>query len=81
MKIKELIEHLQTLDQDKELVIIGTDPTDYEYGMVVEPGDIELENVSPSPENGLEGKFDYEVDEEAGEEIGEIECYVIRLEC
>jgi len=31
MKIKDLIKHLETLDQEKELIIIATDPTGWDY--------------------------------------------------
>lgn len=79
MKIKDLIKHLQTLDQDKELVIIGTDPTDWDYGLVVTEHDINLEEVYPNEDNGLKGylpEVDWDVEDPKG-----IECYVIRIDC
>jgi hypothetical protein len=82
MKIKDLIKHLQTLDQDKELVIIGTDPTDWNYGMVVNKNSISLENVYPSEDNGLEGELEIpELNEDDDDFEGEVECYVIRIDC
>jgi hypothetical protein len=82
MKIKDLIKHLQTLDQDKELVIIGTDPTDWDYGMVVNENSISLENVYPSEDNGLEGELEIpELNEDDDDFEGEVECYVIRIDC
>ena len=82
MKIKALIKHLQTLDQDKELVIIGTDPTDWDYGMVVNENSISLENVYPSEDNGLEGELEIpELNEDDDDFEGEVECYVIRIDC
>jgi hypothetical protein len=82
MKIKDLIKHLQTLDQDKELVIIGTDPTDWDYGMVVNENSISLENVYPSEDNGLEGELEIpELNKDDDDFEGEVECYVIRIDC
>jgi hypothetical protein len=75
MKIKDLIKHLETLDQEKELVVIATDPTGWGYGIMVEPSNIELEEIYPSEENGLEGELI------ADEYEDEVECYVIRLDC
>jgi hypothetical protein len=75
MKIKDLIKHLETLDQEKELVVIATDPTGWGYGIMVEPSNIELEEIYPSEENGLEGELI------ADEYEDEVECYVIRLSC
>ena len=82
MKIKDLIKHLQTLDQDKELVIIATDPTDWDYGMVVNENSISLENVYPSEDNGLAYELETpELNKDDGEVEGEVECYVIRIDC
>ena len=76
MKIKDLIKHLETLDQEKELVVIATDPTDWEYGLVVNETTIELEEIYPCEDNGLEGEIEHE-----DECPIETECYVIRLSC
>ena len=76
MKIKDLITHLQTLDQEKELVIIATDPTDWDYGQVVTPETINLEEVYPCEDNGLEGEIEHGYDED--ECPVDVECYVIR---
>jgi hypothetical protein len=43
MKIKDLIKHLETLDQEKELVILATDPTDWTYSQIVDDTTIGLE--------------------------------------
>ena len=79
MKIKDLITHLQTLDQEKELIIIVTDPTGWDYGLVIDSENINLEEVYPCEENGLVGELEPMFDEE-GEEIEEPEHYVIRLD-
>jgi hypothetical protein len=77
MKIKDLIKHLQTLDQNKQLVIIATDPTDWDYGMVVNKKSIELDEVWPCEDNGLEGELpEPDYDNDKG-----VDCYVIRLSC
>jgi len=76
MKIKDLIKHLETLDQEKDLVVIATDPTGWDYGTVVDERFIQLEEIWPSEDNGLEdelGEPDYDNDKG-------IECYVIRLD-
>jgi hypothetical protein len=73
MKIKDLIKHLETLDQEKQLVIIGVDPTDWEYGSVVNEDSIQEETVYPCEDNGLLN--------ELGENHTDVECYVIRIDC
>lgn len=78
MKIKDLIKHLETLDQEKELIVISTDPTGWEYGEVVNDITISLENVYPCEENGLEGQLIMTEDEE---DEGDVECYVINVSC
>jgi hypothetical protein len=77
MKIKDLIKHLETLDQEKELVVIATDPTGWDYGLIIDDTTIKLEEIWPSEENGLElglGEPDYDNDKG-------IDCYVVRLDC
>ena len=91
MKIKDLIKHLQTLDQDKELVIIATDPTGWGYGMVVNENSIELEEVYPCEDNGLKGELEVPInenkhndddeDDDDDDDYGTVECYVIRMDC
>lgn len=82
MKIKDLIVHLQTLDQDKELVILATDPTGWDYGQVVDNIIIELDEVFPCEDNGLEGQIEIpEYDEDFEGDEGVVECYVIRMDC
>ena len=78
MKIKDLIKHLQTLDQEKELVILATDPTDWDYGQVVHDEAIELEEIYPSEDNGLEGLIETKENEDGSNSA---ECYVIRMYC
>jgi hypothetical protein len=78
MKIKDLIKHLETLDQEKELIVISTDPTGWEYGEVVNDITIGLESVYPCEENGLEGQLIMTEDEE---DEGDVECYVINVSC
>ena len=91
MKIKDLIKHLQTLDQDKELVIISTDPTGWDYGMVVNENSIELNKVYPCDENGLKGELEVPInenkhndddeDDDDDDDYGTVDCYVIRMSC
>jgi hypothetical protein len=78
MKIKDLIKHFETLDQEKELVIIATDSTGWDYGHIVDDTTIELDEVYPSEDNGLEDylpEINWIEDDITG-----IECYVIRLD-
>lgn len=82
MKIKDLIKHLETLDQEKELIIMATDPTDWDYGVVVS-GDIIFDDVVyPSDDNGLSEYFGHEFvedeDENDDDDYG-VECYTIRM--
>lgn len=86
MKIKDLIKHLETLDQEKELIIIATDPTGWDYGAVVDEYSISEDTIYPCEENGLIEYFGNE--DEVGEEDmddedndNEVECYVIRIDC
>ena len=82
MKIKDLIVHLQTLDQEKELVILATDPTDWTYGQVVDNTTIELDEVYLCEDNGLEGLIEIpEYDEDFEGDEGVVPCYVIRMDC
>jgi len=53
MKIKDLIKHLETLDQEKELVILATDPTGWDYSQIVDNTTIQLDEVYPCEDNGL----------------------------
>ena len=85
MKIKNLIKHLETLDQEKELVILATDPTDWDYGQVVSDETIALETIYATDDNGLYGVIgEYEEDlgeyDNSEDECREIECYVIRMQ-
>jgi hypothetical protein len=79
MKIKDLIKHLETLDQEKELVILATDPTDWTYGQMVDDTTIDLSEVYPSEDNGLEGVLE-RTEEEEDDDLG-VSCYVIRMDC
>ena len=82
MKIKDLIKHLETLDQEKELVILADDYSDWTYGQVVDDTTIGLEEVYPSKENRLEGAIEIpEYDEDFEGDEGVVECYVIRMDC
>ena len=83
MKIKDLIKYLETLDGEKELVILATDPTDWEYGHAVTDESIQLETICPSEDNGLEGDIELPKLEEGTEDehdSDEVECYVIRMD-
>jgi hypothetical protein len=93
MKIKDLIKYLETLDQEKKLVIIATDPTGWEYSEIVSENTIDESVIYPSEDNGLtwyfedeiemiESKYD-EVDEDEDvndDEDDGIECYVINMD-
>ena len=79
MKIKDLIKHLETLDQEKELVILATDPTDWTYGQMVDNTTIDLSEVYPSEDTGLEGVLE-RTEEEEDDDL-EVSCYVIRMDC
>jgi len=79
MKIKDLIKHLETLDQDKELVILATDPTGWTYGQIVDDTTIHLDEVYPSEDNGLEGELE-RTEEEEDDDL-EVSCYSIRMDC
>lgn len=82
MKIKDLIKHLETLDQEKELVILADDYSDWTYGQVVDDTTIGLEEVYPSKENRLKGAIEIpEYDEDFEGDEGVVECYVIRMDC
>ena len=90
MKIKDLIKHLETLDQEKELIIMATDPTDWDYGMVVDEDSISKETIYPSDDNGLSDYFEDEdevdegevgMDDEDEDDDNGVECYVIRIDC
>ncbi len=82
MKIKDLIKHLETLDQEKELIILATDPTDWTYSQMVDNTTIQLDGVYPCEDNGLEGLIEIpEYDEDFEGDEGLIECYVIRMDC
>ena len=87
MKIKDIIKHLETLDQDKDLVILATDPTDWDYGLLVTPDVIKLESIFPCEDNGLFGYWDDGIPllemgvDEDGHENETIDCYVIRMNC
>jgi len=81
MKIKDLIKHLETLDQEKELVILATDPTGWDYGQVVDDTTIELDEVFPCEDNGLEGTIEVPEYDEDSDNEGLVSCYVIRMDC
>ena len=83
MKIKDLIKHLETLDQEKELIIMATDPTDWDYGMVVDEDSITEGNIYPSDDNGLSDHFGHEFVEDEDDDDEDksygVECYTIRM--
>ena len=82
MKIKDLIKHLETLDQEKELVILATDPTGWDYSQIVDNTTIQLDEVYPCEDNGLKGLIEIpEYDEDFEGDEGLIECYIIRMDC
>ena len=81
-KSKATIKHLETLDQEKELVILATDPTDWTYGhwtygQMVNDTTIQLDKVYPSKDNGLERVLERTKEDDDLEVL----CYVIRMDC
>jgi hypothetical protein len=84
MKIKDLIKHLETLDQEKELIIIATDPTGWDYGAVIDENSISEDTIYPCEDNGLIEYFGHEyfeaVDEDEDDSY-ELNCYVIKVDC
>jgi hypothetical protein len=83
MTVKELIKHLETLDQDKQIIVIAKDPTDYEYPTSVTTDIINLEEVYiHNYEGDVNNEFkDLQTiyNENTGEEIVPT-CYVIRVD-
>ena len=93
MKIKDLIKHLETLDQEKELIVIATDPTGWDYGEMVDDKSITEGDVYPCEENGLDGlmimpEFIYDDDDDDDDhdyddddDNGRVDCYIINMSC
>ena len=87
MKIKDLIKHLETLDQEKELIVIATDPTGWEYGEMVDDKSISLSDVYPCVENGLDGlmimpeNINDDGDDDDDDNDGRVKCYIINMSC
>lgn len=86
MKIKDLIKHLETLDQEKQLLISGVDPTDYATTFVLKPECIEETTVWPIDSNGdvipdLEGAVNKDFAEEGGDVFNDVDCYIIKFDC
>lgn len=79
MKIKDLIKHLETLDQEKQLVVVATDPTGWEYMEIVSDKTISLSEVYPCEDNGMEGVLIRTEEEEDDDET--VECYIISMSC
>lgn len=63
MKVKELIEHLKTFDGELDVVLESNDPSDYCY--IVK---IEKEDFYVGEPLGDDSPYEYEVNEETGEE-------------
>jgi hypothetical protein len=89
MKIKDLIKHLETLDQEKELIVIATDPTGWEYGEMVDENSITEGDVYPCEDNGLDGLMimpeiddnDDDDDDNDDDDDGTVKCYIINMSC
>ena len=79
MKIKDLIKHLETLDQEKQLIIVATDPTGWDYMEIVSNETISLGEVYPSEDNGMEDVLIRTQEEEDDDEA--TQCYVINMSC
>jgi len=78
MKSKATIKHLETLDQEKELVILATDPTDWTYGHWTYGQMVDDTTIQLSEDNGLEGVLERTKEED---DDLEVLCYVIRMDC
>lgn len=84
MKIKDLIKHLETLDQEKELIIMATDPTGWNYGAIIDENSIIEDTVYPCDDNGLSEYFGHEFfesEDEDADDSYELDCYVINIDC
>jgi hypothetical protein len=79
MKIKDLIKHLETLDQEKQLVVVATDPTGWSYVEIVSDETISLSEVYPCDDNGMENVLIRTEEEEDDDEA--VKCYVISMSC
>jgi len=78
MKSKATIKHLETLDQEKELIILATDPTDWTYGHWTYGQMVDDTTIQLSEDNGLEGVLERTKEED---DDLEVLCYVIRMDC
>lgn len=75
MKLKDFISHLQNFDPELEVVVSVTDPTDYEYKVLINEDSVSVGD--PYDTNGysaLTGEEslwsdDYDEDEETGETV------------
>ena len=79
MKIKDLIKYLETLDQEKQLVVVATDPTGWSYVEIVSDETISLSEVYPCDDNGMEDVLIRTQEEEDDDES--VVCYSIRMSC
>jgi hypothetical protein len=79
MKIKNLIKYLETLDQEKQLIVVATDPTGWNYMEIVSDETISLSEVYPCDDNGMENVLIRTEEEEDDDEA--VKCYVINMSC
>ena len=79
MKIKDLIKHLETLDQEKQLIVQATDPTGWTYMEIVSDKTISLSEVYPCEDNGMEDVLIRTQEEEDDDES--VVCYSISMSC
>ena len=79
MKIKDLIKYLETLDQEKQLVVVATDPTGWDYMEIVSDETISLSEVYPCDDNGMENVLIRTEEEEDDDEA--VKCYTISMSC
>lgn len=80
MKIKDLIKHLETLDQEKQLIVEATDPTGWTYMEIVSDKTISLTEVYPCEDNGMEDVLIRTQDED-GDDDDSVVCYSISMSC
>ena len=76
MKIKDLIVHLQTLEQDRELILLLSDYVGRDSSKMIDEHTIKSENLFMCKANGLQSL----IVKEKNKDSGKLKCYVVRME-
>ena len=76
MKIKDLIVHLQTLEQDRELILLLSDYVGRDSSKMIDEHTIKSENLFMCKANGLQSL----IIKEKNKDSGKLKCYVVRME-